>query len=213
MHFSAQELVDCVQNPLNCGGKGGCDGATVELAMDWAVYKGLQSLREPPATFSEGTCKKSLFRTSKAEQGTLDTDGRLMSMVKPIKEMSMVESKSELSIGLASYQTLPTNQYKPLLRAVLTGPVAISVDASMWSLYGGGIFDECGHKLPRSITLSCYLATAARRRASTGLFGILGAIGARTASSGLSAPTMRSPRAIRTKTLRWVYPAMVHPRP
>lgn len=142
-HFSAQELVDCVQNPLNCGGKGGCDGATVELAMDWAVFKGLESLSAAPTTAGQGTCMKSLFRALKEEQGKLDADGRLMTMV-PAKIQTLVEAKSHISIGLAGYTTLPTNQYKPLLKAALTGPVAISVDASAWSSYLGGIFDECG---------------------------------------------------------------------
>ncbi|CAE7657182.1 CEP1 [Symbiodinium pilosum] len=35
--FSAQELVDCVPNPKHCGGKGGCSGATVELAMSYVT--------------------------------------------------------------------------------------------------------------------------------------------------------------------------------
>jgi cathepsin L len=141
-HFSAQELVDCVQNPLNCGGKGGCDGATVELAMDWAVYQGVERLDSAPSTYAQGKCKKPLFRSTKEEQGKLDSDGRLMQMA-PVRKRTLVESKDELSIGLTGYTSLPTNQYKPLLAALLTGPVAISVDASRWSLYSGGIFDDC----------------------------------------------------------------------
>ena len=40
---SAQELVDCVGNPHHCGGSGGCNGATTELAMayvSWNRQKG-----------------------------------------------------------------------------------------------------------------------------------------------------------------------------
>jgi len=33
--LSAQALVDCVQNPRHCGGNGGCEGATSELAFHY----------------------------------------------------------------------------------------------------------------------------------------------------------------------------------
>ncbi|CAJ1433323.1 unnamed protein product, partial [Effrenium voratum] len=39
--LSAQQLVDCVPNPRNCGGSGGCSGATVELAMAYTLKNGL----------------------------------------------------------------------------------------------------------------------------------------------------------------------------
>ncbi len=35
--LSPQELVSCVSNDENCGGSGGCDGATFELAFDFVV--------------------------------------------------------------------------------------------------------------------------------------------------------------------------------
>jgi len=49
---SFEQLVDCVENPQECGGTGGCGGATSELAMEYikmhglvakASYKGYQS--------------------------------------------------------------------------------------------------------------------------------------------------------------------------
>lgn len=40
--FSAQQLVNCVPNPRECGGTGGCMGATVELALAYAQHAGLQ---------------------------------------------------------------------------------------------------------------------------------------------------------------------------
>jgi len=49
---SYEQLVDCVENPQECGGDGGCGGATSELAMEYvkthgivakAAYKGYQS--------------------------------------------------------------------------------------------------------------------------------------------------------------------------
>merc|ERR1719231_1058439 len=56
--FSAQELVNCVPNSHHCGGSGGCDGATVELAMNWAMEKGLKTDEETPYMGSNGACSK-----------------------------------------------------------------------------------------------------------------------------------------------------------
>jgi cathepsin L len=33
--LSPQHLVSCVPNPNQCGGTGGCSGATAEIAMDY----------------------------------------------------------------------------------------------------------------------------------------------------------------------------------
>merc|ERR1719454_2725166 len=46
--FSVQELVSCVSNPHHCGGSGGCNGATVELAMQYVADKGLRTNEEWP---------------------------------------------------------------------------------------------------------------------------------------------------------------------
>jgi len=48
---------------------------------------------------------------------------------------------------------LPTNNYTALIQAVANvGPVAISVDASAWQLYGGGVFDgTCGADIDHAV--------------------------------------------------------------
>jgi cathepsin L len=48
------------------------------------------------------------------------------------------------AISVDGFVRLASNSYNDLLNAVATvGPVAVSVDASLWSDYSGGIFDEC----------------------------------------------------------------------
>merc|ERR1719217_1841446 len=40
--LSMQQLVSCTPNPKHCGGSGGCDGATAELALDWlSAHEGM----------------------------------------------------------------------------------------------------------------------------------------------------------------------------
>jgi cathepsin L len=54
--LSAQALVDCVPNPRHCGGSGGCDGATGELAYEYMRDKGLPLETDVPYTAQTGTC-------------------------------------------------------------------------------------------------------------------------------------------------------------
>jgi cathepsin L len=146
--FSVQELVSCVQNPLRCGGTGGCEGATVELALDWAVYNGLQTDGDIPYAADKGTCDHRPFRKNAKDQGKLDQDGRLLEFVKmpapPGSSLSDIGMLGGQSLGLKGFRTLETNKYEPLVRALVEqGPVAVTVAASDWSMYSKGIFNEC----------------------------------------------------------------------
>jgi len=137
--FSAQELVNCVPNPHNCGGNGGCKGATVELAMNWAMDRGLQTDDETPYTGVDGTCAKS----TPALLATQGSDALKEMIAIGFHGVKSANSPGAL-IGLRGWERLPENQYEPLIRAVAeTGPVAVSVAASGWQSYGSGIFDGC----------------------------------------------------------------------
>jgi cathepsin L len=39
-NLAPQEFVSCMPNPNKCGGAGGCQGATVDMAFDWMEKKG-----------------------------------------------------------------------------------------------------------------------------------------------------------------------------
>merc|ERR1719277_1583829 len=57
MTFSTQQLVDCVPNPNSCGGTGGCQGATVELAFQYVMMVGAQDHDEyGPYRSVDGNC-------------------------------------------------------------------------------------------------------------------------------------------------------------
>lgn len=128
--FSAQQLVDCVPNPKECGGTGGCKGATVELAMDYIQKAGLGNDEDNPYISRELSCKKP--------QNAAFLDISAGDIEKTHDEIS-----GGLSVGLKSWRTLPQNKAAPLMHAVNEGPVAISVGADNWMMYGGGIFDDC----------------------------------------------------------------------
>jgi len=51
--------------------------------------------------------------------------------------------------GITGYKQIATNSQEDLMNAVGTvAPISISVDASAWSMYGGGIFDGCNQNDP-----------------------------------------------------------------
>jgi len=122
--ISQQELVACMPNTNNCGGKGGCQGATAELAFDYLAEHGLPELwvygyeTETYWLNTDGACLRDLqFGSNKAMPRTVTADG---------------------------YTLLPRNSYEDLLVAVATvGPVAINIDASTWHAYEGGVFNGC----------------------------------------------------------------------
>lgn len=56
--LSHQQLVDCVLNPMHCGGTGGCDGATAELAFDHGVKHGISA--DDVYKSSDGKCNANV---------------------------------------------------------------------------------------------------------------------------------------------------------
>jgi cathepsin L len=140
--FSPQELVNCVPNPHQCGGTGGCQGSTAELAMNWVMERGLATDATTPYYGIDMHCKKAADSTSllmsKGEES-------LSQMIQIGFHGPQGESSQGLQLGLRGWERLPQNDYEPLIRAVaFTGPVAVSVAADSWSNYGSGILDACG---------------------------------------------------------------------
>jgi len=127
--FSTQQIVDCTPNPRHCGGDGGCKGATAELAMEWVLKNGLADASQIPYTAKDGTCTR----------GSATKD-----MAAALVDTSVPAMMGGASMGMTGWETLPKNEYEPLLRALAEkGPVAVSVAADTWFSYESGIFDNC----------------------------------------------------------------------
>lgn len=110
--LSPQNLVSCTPNPNHCGGTGGCDGATAELAFEYVSKHGIAAEANWPYRGENGVCNEN------AHQKVATVGG---------------------------YVRVLENNYTALMNAIQLGPVSISVDASTWNSYGGGIFDGCSH--------------------------------------------------------------------
>jgi cathepsin L len=115
--LAAQALVDCVPNPQHCGGKGGCDGATGELAYTFMRDHGLPLENDYPYAAQTGSCPMNPL------QGSFPSPRRAR---------------------VSGWTALPSNKAEPLLQALYSqGPVVVAVDANDWFDYDNGVFDSC----------------------------------------------------------------------
>lgn len=119
--FSTQQVVSCMPNPLQCGGGGGCGGATVDLALQWVATHGCAEESQEPYTATE---KHTVACPSDIGSASFNIGA--------------------VSFSMSGWERLPENKEAPIVRALYElGPVAISVASGKWYYYGSGIFDDC----------------------------------------------------------------------
>lgn len=121
--LSPEQLVDCVANPDECGGEGGCNGATVNLALEYLMNVGF---------LSEWSYPYVQYWNSKTG-ATYDCQ----------YDKLVGYETSIITAYVDGYVKVENNSYDAMIEAVSKGPVAVSVDASTWHSYGGGVFDGC----------------------------------------------------------------------
>jgi len=110
----------CSPNPENCGGSGGCNGATAEIAFDY---------------LSGSTGLYQEYQYSYASYYGQNYD------------CAIPTGNPVASIN--GFVKLPENNYTALMNAVATlGPIAISVDATTFGAYTSGVFDGCNQVKP-----------------------------------------------------------------
>mmetsp|Transcript_29746 Transcript_29746/g.54120 ORF Transcript_29746/g.54120 Transcript_29746/m.54120 type:complete len:474 (+) Transcript_29746:53-1474(+) len=148
--FSVQQIVSCTPNPRACGGTGGCNGATAELAMDYVYKRGCKSEEELPYSASDATCQDEeddsfLEERAQARGGHLDSmpNTRRLRRVRPIADRVSFPSQAQANshTGMTGWTKLPENKLAPLMAALYyNGPVSVSISAGYsWNQYGTGI--------------------------------------------------------------------------
>jgi len=120
--LSPQQLNSCTPNPQQCGGSGGCLGATAQLAFNYTIQAGINTQWNYP--YMSGITGKTEECLGSAGGYGAHKYGRRVA-------------------GIRSYVQLPRNDAQALMAALLEGPVAVTVAANEWFLYDGGIFDAC----------------------------------------------------------------------
>lgn len=148
--YSAQELVSCSENEHHCGGTGGCQGSTVELAMNYAMRNGIATEHDFPYTGTDSSCKVrskknvGVVLASGVDGDELDPDLTFDELVLPGLHLAKSQHMPGLAAGIKGWERLPENKYQPLLKALVElGPVGVSVAAGSWYSYMNGIYDGC----------------------------------------------------------------------
>jgi cathepsin L len=120
--LSEQQILDCTPNTNDCGGTGGCNGGTPELAFAQMIKMGgLSSEWTYPYISYPGTDYGCSTTGTKFNPVAVVTD----------------------------YHVLESNDYNSVLSAVAQiGPLAINVDASTWHFYEYGVFNGCNQTNP-----------------------------------------------------------------
>lgn len=139
-NFSMQELVNCVENPNECGGQGGCTGATVELALAYVQNVSLGNLSltsELPYTGLDSACVK-YTPSSFLATGSARSRGGLRGLFHDTSD-----AITGSAVDISSFQTLSSNDPVQLLQALLNGPVGVAAAAGPWASYTSGVFDGC----------------------------------------------------------------------
>jgi len=131
--LSEQNMLQCTPNPDQCGGEGGCTGATVELGLNYIADMtskktgGMYTIEDVPYDSSGG--------------------GECVDLTKDKKP----------SVGITGWTSLPTNSYEHVMNAVAkVGPVAIAVAASNWSMYEKGVFESSESTVNHAVFLVGY---------------------------------------------------------
>jgi len=153
-NFSAQQIVSCAPDPRHCGGKGKCEGSTVELAFDWVLHEGCATQEDVPylgKDLSETIAKCNA--STQLSRGPHDLVGGGLSA----KHGSATLAGAYFQ--MYGYKMLERNNEAALIRSLYQhGPVATSACADTWFEYERGIINSCNESciVDHAITLYGY---------------------------------------------------------
>lgn len=117
--LSTEQLVDCVLNPDQCGGSGGCDGADSDLPYEYVAKYGITSEFKYSYSAYFGNASKCTYNTK----------------------------TKTIEVSIEGYTKLLKNDYATMLTAVATiGPIDITIDASGFHDYESGVFSGCSQE-------------------------------------------------------------------
>ncbi|KNC52788.1 papain family cysteine protease containing protein [Thecamonas trahens ATCC 50062] len=117
--LSEQQVLE-TPNPQACGGTGGCGGGIPQLAYDYMV---------------------DAWNGTLGAEWTYPYESFFGKNFPPVSNSSAMKAPAA---KLSGYVQLPLNDLDTLIDAIANvGPVAITVDASNWHDYAGGVFTGC----------------------------------------------------------------------
>jgi len=150
LELSPQQLVDCVENVQECGGTGGCAGATVELGLEYILQSGGMVLEQSLEYLAkDDRCPYYDHQQYDYQQYDYQHDyhdqmtkTHLRRLFKDSEHPTTTNNNNPNPVAsIEGFVTLPTNDYQAVMNAIAKmGPIAVAVDASHWYLYDSGIY-------------------------------------------------------------------------
>jgi len=164
--YSISQIIACTPNPQHCGGSGGCDGATVTLAYEYALTSGLVSDAEFPALPggaaaecpADQTAHNALLSTGFASKAMVMPDGSETHVLADLAD----GMRGGKAMGMLGWTKLPMNKELPMVSALVEyGPLAVAVAAGQeWNWYSHGVLtpDGCdpAHVISHAVVLYGY---------------------------------------------------------
>ena len=139
--FSSEQILSCTKHPQNCGGDGGCHGATAELAFEYVLGVGLETEEEVPHIGAEKICKTEKYHDNGPYSSAfLYQDGNELHS---IKDTNAAKAGGG-ALGMTGWMKLKENSLLAVKQALVQhGPVAAGVSASYhWNYYHSGILTQ-----------------------------------------------------------------------
>jgi len=129
--MSEQFILDCVTNPYECGGSGGCFGGTAALAFEGLAARG-GAPSEWTYPYISGTGANQSCKAPAHIPLQHPHSGAIM-----------------LAANVTGHVSVATNSYEGMMHALATvGPLTITVDAGGWHDYETGVFAGGNHTNP-----------------------------------------------------------------
>jgi len=164
--YSIAQIIACTPNPQHCGGAGGCDGATVTLAYEYALTSGLMLDADFPALPggaaaacpADHTAPTALLSSGFASKAVVMPDGSERHVLADLAD----GMRAGQAMGMLGWTLLPRNKEKPLVSALVEyGPIAVAVAAGAeWNWYFKGVLTPEGcdmnHVISHAVVLYGY---------------------------------------------------------
>lgn len=121
--LSPQNMLACTPNKMECGGQGGCKGATAELAFEWLKNRG----------------DKGGMYTVDDQEYTADDSG-----CSAPDASSFLQARTRASVTITGWKKLEENSATEMMAALATaGPMVASIAANPIQSYSSGVIDTC----------------------------------------------------------------------
>lgn len=141
--FSVAQLVNCVPNPQQCGGQGGCEGATAELAFEYTLRYGLveESKMRYPVQGGQEPCPGSMQASAPNATTAMIESGVEMHRVRTDDSMALGPA-----LGMTGWLKFPENKALLMMRGLVQhGPTTVGIaSGAAMSFYTEGIMGSAG---------------------------------------------------------------------